>query len=42
MYPTDMQVKAITSLIDIDVCGGKLLIVVKTGPTLFQELLARE
>ena len=31
MYPTDMQVKAITSLIDIDVCGGKLLLVVKTG-----------
>ena len=42
MYPTDMQVNAITSLIDIDVCGGKLLIVVKTGPTLFQDLLARE
>ncbi len=31
MYPTDMQVKAITSLIDIDVCGGKLLLVAKTG-----------
>eukprot|EP00978_Attheya_sp_CCMP212_P036227 scaffold162818_cov66-Attheya_sp.AAC.2 len=26
-----MQVQAITSLINIDVCGGKILLVAKTG-----------
>jgi superfamily II DNA helicase RecQ len=31
MYPTDMQVQAITSLINIDVCGGEILLVAKTG-----------
>jgi superfamily II DNA helicase RecQ len=31
MYPTDMQIQAVTSLINVDVCGGKLLLVVKTG-----------
>jgi superfamily II DNA helicase RecQ len=31
MYLTDMQVQEITSLINIDVCGGKILLVVKTG-----------
>eukprot|EP00978_Attheya_sp_CCMP212_P033684 scaffold137184_cov45-Attheya_sp.AAC.3 len=31
MYPTDMQVQAISSLNNIDVCGGKILLVAKTG-----------
>eukprot|EP00978_Attheya_sp_CCMP212_P018332 scaffold50020_cov101-Attheya_sp.AAC.1 len=31
MYPTDMQVQAISCLINIDVCGGKILLVAKTG-----------
>ena len=26
-----MQIDAVTSLVDVDVCGGKLLMIVKTG-----------
>eukprot|EP00978_Attheya_sp_CCMP212_P039885 scaffold211807_cov71-Attheya_sp.AAC.1 len=26
-----MQIDAVTSLVDVDVCGGKLLLIVKTG-----------
>eukprot|EP00978_Attheya_sp_CCMP212_P039705 scaffold208925_cov31-Attheya_sp.AAC.1 len=31
MFPTQMQIDAVTSLVDVDVCGGKLLLIVKTG-----------
>eukprot|EP00978_Attheya_sp_CCMP212_P021104 scaffold61255_cov47-Attheya_sp.AAC.1 len=31
MFPTQMQINAVTSLVDVDVCGGKLLYIVKTG-----------
>eukprot|EP00978_Attheya_sp_CCMP212_P007492 scaffold17330_cov64-Attheya_sp.AAC.3 len=33
MHPNEMQIHAVTSLVDIDVsvCGGKVLLVVKTG-----------
>ncbi len=31
MFPTQMQIDAVISLIDVDVCGGKVLLIVKTG-----------
>eukprot|EP00978_Attheya_sp_CCMP212_P011280 scaffold27739_cov60-Attheya_sp.AAC.1 len=31
MFPTQMQIDAVTSLVDVDMCGGKLLLIVKTG-----------
>jgi superfamily II DNA or RNA helicase len=31
MFPTQMQIDAVTSLVDVDVFGGKLLLIVKTG-----------
>ena len=30
MFPTQMQIDAVISLIDVDVCGGKVLLIVKT------------
>eukprot|EP00978_Attheya_sp_CCMP212_P022958 scaffold69443_cov58-Attheya_sp.AAC.1 len=31
MHPKEMQIPALTSLVDVDVSGGKVLLVVKTG-----------
>eukprot|EP00978_Attheya_sp_CCMP212_P009762 scaffold23249_cov40-Attheya_sp.AAC.1 len=31
MFPTQMKINAVTSLVNVDVCGGKLLLIVKTG-----------
>ena len=31
MFPTQMQIDAVISLIDVDVCGGKVVLIVKTG-----------
>jgi superfamily II DNA helicase RecQ len=31
MFPTQMQINAVTSIVDVDVCGGRLLLIVKTG-----------
>eukprot|EP00978_Attheya_sp_CCMP212_P038244 scaffold187843_cov24-Attheya_sp.AAC.1 len=31
MFPTQMQIDAVTSIVDVDVCGGKLLYIMKTG-----------
>ena len=31
MFPTQMQIDAVISLIDVDVCGGKVVLIVKTS-----------
>eukprot|EP00978_Attheya_sp_CCMP212_P040196 scaffold216836_cov52-Attheya_sp.AAC.1 len=31
MFPTQMQIDAVTSIVDVGMCGGKLLLIVKTG-----------
>jgi hypothetical protein len=31
MHPNEMQIRVVTSLVGVNVCGGKVLLVAKTG-----------